>query len=478
MEKCVPKRRFFIRLIVLLSIFSASVFAYSAEPSDLAIFRKSYPDVTFACRYDSSVGDYLITVTVGKRSGKLYWQGGRFLPKSEIKNAKKYTPVLYEYNFEMPDPAKFTRKDIEAIRSYSSTENRKNGPGAPTFLFDLIYESDTRKNVEKHITKANFLDKTSYVHDRILKPLKRVESRIKALALTDREVENFVKNLDSAGSYNWRSIADSGRRSFHSMGVAVDLLPVGWGQKNLYWAWRRDIDPDWMMLPLNKRWMPPDSVIKIFEEEGFIYGGKWEIWDNMHFEYRPELILYTKRLIEKRLEEQRAAERKKLEEQKAAERKKLEELKAAEKKRLEEEREAERKRLEEQKAAEEKKRLEEEREAERKRLEEQKAAEEKRLEEERKPFENQLEEKTVTVKNEGGNSGEENNPPTDKSPEDESVYDGSDAEKSSEKTAEENDGPDENPEMEVIEEDIPDAGIPEEEVIEEDIPEVPLLLEH
>jgi hypothetical protein len=37
--------------------------------------------------------------------------------------------------------------------------------------------------------------------------------------------------------------------------------------------------------------MPPKRVIDIFEKEGFIWGGKWTVWDNMHFEYRPELIL-------------------------------------------------------------------------------------------------------------------------------------------------------------------------------------------
>jgi hypothetical protein len=30
-------------------------------------------------------------------------------------------------------------------------------------------------------------------------------------------------------------------------------------------------------------------VIKAFEDEGFIWGGKWEQYDNMHFEYRPEM---------------------------------------------------------------------------------------------------------------------------------------------------------------------------------------------
>ena len=80
------------------------------------------------------------------------------------------------------------------------------------------------------------------------------------------------------------------------MGLAIDVLPKGWGQKNLYWAWRRDIDPDnWMNLPLERRWMPPQKVIEIFEKHGFIWGGKWIIWDNMHFEYRPEVVIYNRK---------------------------------------------------------------------------------------------------------------------------------------------------------------------------------------
>ena len=36
---------------------------------------------------------------------------------------------------------------------------------------------------------------------------------------------------------------------------------------------------------------PPAAVIKAFEDEGFIWGGRWAIWDNMHFEYHPELFV-------------------------------------------------------------------------------------------------------------------------------------------------------------------------------------------
>ena len=88
------------------------------------------------------------------------------------------------------------------------------------------------------------------------------------IAKIDNEVNSFLEKLDSADSYAWRVISDSGNRSVHSMGLAIDVLPKGWQQKNLYWAWRRDIDPqNWMLLDLDRRWMPPQKVIEIFEEQ-------------------------------------------------------------------------------------------------------------------------------------------------------------------------------------------------------------------
>jgi D-alanyl-D-alanine carboxypeptidase len=32
----------------------------------------------------------------------------------------------------------------------------------------------------------------------------------------------------------------------------------------------------------------------LFEQHGFIWGGKWYHYDTMHFEYRPEIIATAK----------------------------------------------------------------------------------------------------------------------------------------------------------------------------------------
>ncbi|MGC1959145.1 MAG: M15 family metallopeptidase, partial [Pseudolabrys sp.] len=34
----------------------------------------------------------------------------------------------------------------------------------------------------------------------------------------------------------------------------------------------------------------PIEIVRIFEKQGFIWGGYWYHFDTMHFEYRPELL--------------------------------------------------------------------------------------------------------------------------------------------------------------------------------------------
>lgn len=267
----------------------------SVEPEGLSILKEAYPDIDFTASYDEEMNDWKILIDTGTRSGELYWCGGRFLPADKLADKDSYWKLFYKYSEEIPDPADFSPKEVERIRKFSSPENRREGASSPQFFYDLIYDCESRRAVEQHIIQISFLGKRSNVHERIKEPLAVIEKQILEATKTDEEVKNFVDTLSRADSYNWREISDSGNRSFHSMGIAVDVLPRGWGQKNIYWAWRRDIDPEnWMLLPLDRRWMPPRQVIRIFENNGFIWGGKWMIWDNMHFEYRPEVILYSK----------------------------------------------------------------------------------------------------------------------------------------------------------------------------------------
>lgn len=263
-------------------------------PEKLKIFQEAYPDITFVSEWEKNVNDWKITMTLGEKEIILYWANGAMLPEDELKNKDLYWSLLYEYDYRKPlkDPANFTPQEIEEIKKFGSDENRKSQAGTPMFFFDEIYDSKTRGKLESHIKGISFLGFRVNVHERIVQPLKKIETKINEAAKTDKEVADFVKSISKNEAYYWRVIANTNRKSFHSLGIAIDIRPKSYKGKEVYWSWTKDKDPDgWMVTPLKNRWMPPQAVIDIFEDQGFIWGGKWIIFDNMHFEYHPELIL-------------------------------------------------------------------------------------------------------------------------------------------------------------------------------------------
>lgn len=313
--KYVMNKKIWIFITTLILFFGFQPLSAQNRPSmpisNLKYFRHAYPDFVFSQKFDREKKDWIVYVTVpplNKDSQKVqtfefYWSNGSMLPESELKNADKYWPLLYNYQKELRDPADFTEEEKQRILNFSSTDNRKNGAGTPMFFFDAIYDSSTRRKLEQHIVKISFLGNSTNVHELIKEPLKRVEERIYALAEKEtagtmnsgmQEINDFLKNIKSNDAYYWRIIEGTNRKSFHSLGIAVDVLPKKRGDKQIFWSWAKDKYPDtWMLVPLKDRWMPPQAVIRIFEEEGFIWGGKWTIYDNMHFEYHPELIQYN-----------------------------------------------------------------------------------------------------------------------------------------------------------------------------------------
>ena len=91
------------------------------------------------------------------------------------------------------------------------------------------------------------------------------------------------------GSFNWRRISETDRLSAHSFGIAFDLNTAMGG----YWKWSGV--PEGQAFDYDNK--IPAEIVATFERYGFIWGGKWHHFDGMHFEYRPELILYA-RLLE------------------------------------------------------------------------------------------------------------------------------------------------------------------------------------
>lgn len=91
---------------------------------------------------------------------------------------------------------------------------------------------------------------------------------------------------DIGGSFNWRVIAGTDRLSSHSFGAAIDLNADLGG----YWRWAGATEG---AVGAFATTIPPD-LVAVMERFGFVWGGKWHHYDGMHFEYRPELILYSR----------------------------------------------------------------------------------------------------------------------------------------------------------------------------------------
>ena len=260
------------------------------EPANLSIFRKAYPDVKFESKWMPGKNDWLITVN----ETPLYWAESRFLPEKYLEKKKDYRPVLYPYLKKARDPKTFTEKEIEKIKEYTSRESRSSSAIDSPFFFDAVFDCSTRAKTESHIVTVPLFTKTVNVHEKIAEPLSRVHKKVMKLP-RDEEMDRFLSTLTRTDGFSWRTVRDTQSRSFHSIGLAIDILPKGYYQRIIYWGWQKQLRPDdWFMTPLEKRWSPPQRVIDIFMEEGFIWGGTWAVWDNMHFEYHPELLLYSK----------------------------------------------------------------------------------------------------------------------------------------------------------------------------------------
>ena len=111
-----------------------------------------------------------------------------------------------------------------------------------------------------------------------------VNSVAQQLAAVSAEVDALPLALKRyayppAGTYNCRTVADTGQPSMHARGAAVDISRAHAD----YWLDHRAGDNE-------RPSQIPTDIVEIFERHGFIWGGKWSHYDTMHFEYRPELL--------------------------------------------------------------------------------------------------------------------------------------------------------------------------------------------
>ena len=301
------KRIFFIVSFILFSQFSFSQNDFSSpkefDARLLTNFVKavkvSYPENFVNFGFDINEQLWFIDLKnddvkkTQEKEKRFFYKNARILPKENLSDWKNFNPISTEfYPQEMPNPNEFSDFKIAFLKDMSSSENRDEyKPSCFTLVQNFLYQAYTPKQVEPQIITIEFLDWKVRIHKKIEKPLLNIDKKIRNLALTNKEINNFLKMPTVITGYNWREVRDNENRSSHSWGISIDIVPKRYGSKQIYWKWTQDFYNDgWITYPIKKRWMPPEEVISIFESEGFIWGGKWDIWDNMHFEYHPEIL--------------------------------------------------------------------------------------------------------------------------------------------------------------------------------------------
>jgi hypothetical protein len=232
-------------------------------------------------------GDWAVPL----REEWFYYAGGRLLPEELRERAAEYDPQpFYPYPetlppWEEPGPA-------EAARYRGMAERRSlHPPKRSHHFYDALWRARSRGEAWDRVKSIRFLGRPVMVHYAILEELALVEERILAEARTNTQVRQWVDSLKTLDGWNWRSIADTQSRSFHAYGAALDLLPQSLGNRETYWIWAARKNPEWWTVPHERRFHPPEAVIRAFESYGFIWGGKWTFFDTMHFEYRPEILI-------------------------------------------------------------------------------------------------------------------------------------------------------------------------------------------
>jgi hypothetical protein len=141
-----------------------------------------------------------------------------------------------------------------------------------------MYGNCEKGESRKHLTRVEWLPASGGGSVQVT-TVNGIAERLRAVSEEIEQLPAAIKRFayPSAGAFNCRTVKDTGKRSMHAYGAAIDLNT----KFADYWLWSK--------AGYHNR--VPFEIVAIFERHGFIWGGKWGHFDTMHFEYRPELLL-------------------------------------------------------------------------------------------------------------------------------------------------------------------------------------------
>ena len=179
--------------------------------------------------------------------------------EEKLKNASLLDQLSLAYPIGKPDHVPGAQEDPGRFRNQA--------------FFDKMYGDCDKGETQRRLVKLPWFGGAVEVTT-----VNGVAEKLRAVAA---EIDRLPESLKryaypSAGAFACRVVKDTGKRSMHAYGAAIDLNT----KYSDYWLWSKGA----------YRNRIPFEIVEIFERHGFIWGGKWGHFDTMHFEYRPEFF--------------------------------------------------------------------------------------------------------------------------------------------------------------------------------------------
>lgn len=229
------------------------------------------------------------------------WADGKLLTDDTMDKASNFSEHLFFAYDQNPPPLLKASENNNKMMEEVYNGRKTNTQIRNNEFLDTLYNGKNERSISKNIKLVRFLGFQVRAHEFTIDKLENVDKEIKLFSQTNNEAKAFLKSLKTVSGFVWKTISKSSSRSYHSYGVAFDTLPKRAGNKQIYWAWTRVNNRSWYAVDYENRWSPPKSIVEIFEKNGFIWGGKWQFYDTIHFEYRPEILIYNRLINDRRL---------------------------------------------------------------------------------------------------------------------------------------------------------------------------------
>ncbi|MEJ8554391.1 M15 family metallopeptidase [Tepidibacter sp. Z1-5] len=203
---------------------------------------------------------------------------------------KSGNKILYDDKKNKTIQEKINNPDLQDMMEEGYNLNciydiANNDPGRIRH-YQLLKEvyGNTKKEIEVNLKNLRFGNKYYAFNDKnnAYKNLNKSINEVINICKADNRIYKYMYPI--SGTFNYRVISGTSRLSPHSFGIAIDLA----SDKSDYWKWASKEAGQ------NRLKSYPSNLVRIFENNNFIWGGKWKHFDILHFEYRPEFIYKAK----------------------------------------------------------------------------------------------------------------------------------------------------------------------------------------